>query len=235
MPQDHYAVIDLYGQCAQVSLVHRPIQTFGIPHDQHNLRISLLDSTASELASGNQHLHHYLSPFCGRSITLSEDLRTARRKDKEFEHGLVFSSTPLCPGEAFDFSIETLASQSWAGSLAVGLTSFHPREGATIPSSLIGLDSAWYISSSNVISTGGQVVATCLPMEHLLVGDVVSVRRTVEHGVESPLRFFINGRDLGVCLRGIPSNGVFVVIDLHGMIQAVTQNNLKNSRVVVKC
>ena len=216
VPQDLYAVIDLYGQCAQVSLVHKPLQPCGIPSDQQE-GATPLDSATSELPSGSQSYrhHHRLSPYCGRAITLSDDGRTARREDKDFENGLMFSLIPLQPDESFDLRVEAM-SQRWAGSLAVGLTTFHPQEGVAIPSSLDCLDNAWYISGSNVIQAGRKILASCLPMEHLAVGDIVSVRRTAE----STLRFAINGRDLSVCVPNIP-HGSHVVIDLHGMVQSV--------------
>lgn len=217
VPQDLYAVIDLYGQCAQVSLVHRPLQASGIPPDQQEGDATPLDSTTSELASGGQpHRHcHRLSPHCGRAITISDDGRTAKREDKDFENGLVFSLLPLQPEESFDVRIETI-SQRWAGSLGIGITTFHPQEGTVIPSTLSGLDSAWYISGSNVFQSGRQFLASCLPLEHLVVGDVVSIRRTVE----SALRFAINGRDLSVLIPNIP-HGAYVVLDLHAMVQSV--------------
>lgn len=214
VPQDLYAVIDLYGQCAQVSLVHRPLQVSGIPSNQQDGDATPMDSTASD-PRGIQAHRHRLSPYCGRAITLSDDGRTAKREDKDFENGLVFSLLPLQPEESFDVRIDTV-SQRWAGSLAVGLTTFHPQEGVVIPSSLSGLESSWYISSSSVFQSGRKILASCLPMEHLAVGDIVTVRRTVE----STLHFAVNGRDLAVCIRNIP-HGAYVVMDLHGMIQSV--------------
>lgn len=218
VPQDLYAVIDLYGQCAQVSLVHRPLQPSGIPHDQQEGGTTPLDSTSSELASGiqsyRQHYHQF-SPYCGRAITLSDDGRTAKREDKDFENGLMFSSLPLAPDESFDLRIETI-SQRWAGSLGIGLTTFQPQEGASCPSRLDLVDSAWYISGSSVIQAGRKLSASCLPMEHINVGDVVSVRRTPD----STLRFAINGHDMGVFVRNVPQ-GSYVVVDLHGMVQSV--------------
>ncbi|EFX70477.1 hypothetical protein DAPPUDRAFT_257054 [Daphnia pulex] len=58
-------------------------------------------------------------------------------------------------------------------------------------------------------------------MEHLAVGDVVSIRRTVE----STLHFAVNGRDLSVCVCNIP-HGAHVLMDLHGMIQSVSVKSI---------
>ena len=228
VPQDLYAVIDLYGQCAQVSLVHRPLQISGIPTNQQDGDATPMDSTDSEPRGINSHRHHHrLSPYCGRAITLSDDDMTAKREDKDFENGLVFSLLPLQPEESFDVRIDTI-SQRWAGSLAVGLTTFHPQEGTVIPSNISDLESSWYISSSSVFHSGRKILASCLPMEHLTVGDIISIRRTVE----STMHFAVNGRDLSICVRNIP-HGAYIVMDLHGMIQSVRDIYSRNVMLIL--
>lgn len=206
----------MYGQCAQVSLVHKPLQSAGLPLELQE-EATPLEFANTDFTSGSHTFrhHHRLSPFCGRAITITEDGRVAKREDKDFENGLVFSLSPLLADESFDFRIDSI-SQRWAGSIAVGLTTFHPQEGVTIPSRLDFLESAWYVSGSRVIQPNNKILASCLPLEHLAVGDIVSIRRTAD----SALRLAVNSRDLNVCVNSIP-HGAYVVIDLHGMIHSV--------------
>lgn len=222
VPQEVFAVIDLYGQCAQVSIVHKPLQPVGIsPHHQSEAGTPL-ESAASEIISSTNssqpppaHLEHRLLPQCGQAITLSEGGRSATRDDKDFENGLVFSTRPLLPDETFEICIDSISSR-WSGTSAIGVTTFFPQEGAVIPASIDQLENAWYISQSDAIMPGGMRWGPCSPLEHLTVGDLIAVHRTAE----STIRFTINGRDLGVAIRNVPL-ATYAVVDLHGPVLSV--------------
>jgi len=225
IPEEVYAVIDLYGQCAQVSLSHQPLQAIGIPDGLPSPEVVSSYSVAS-LASGNQANksnqgnignQHHLSALCGKSVKLLDDFRMASRDEKDFENGLVFSSAPLLPDESFDLQIENI-SKRWAGSIAMGLTSFIPVDGAIIPSSIDKLEGSWYLSGSHFFHGQKNLLKshTVPNLERLRVGDIISIQKTVD----STLKFALNGNDLGASIKNIPPN-THVVIDLHGMVQSV--------------
>lgn len=220
VPQEISAVIDLYGQCAQVSIVHRPLQAVGIMPRCHS--DTPLESATSEIVSSSPSsqpppvlLEHRLLPLCGESISLSDSGRSAARDDNDFENGLVFCAKPLLTDEAFEISIEAVSSR-WSGTLAIGVTTLYPQEGTVIPGSIDQLENAWYISQSDVILPGGMRWGSCTPLEHLAVGDLISVHRTVN----STIRFAVNGRDLGVSIRNVPL-ATYAVVDLHGPVLSV--------------
>ena len=227
IPEEVYAVIDLYGQCAQVSLSHQPLQAVGIPDGLPSPEVVSSYSVAS-LASGNQGNklnqgnkgnHHHLSALCGKSIQLLDDFRMAQRDEKDFENGLIFSSSPLLPDESFDLQIESI-SKRWAGSIAVGLTSFIPVDGAIIPPSIDELEGSCYLSGSHFFNGQKKLLKSHLApnLERLRVGDIISIQKTVD----STLKFALNGNDLGASMKNIPPNA-HVVIDLHGIVQSVSK------------
>ena len=71
IPTDVYAVIDLYGQCAQVALIHRPLQAIGIPEGasspggklQEYLTYLLLCSHVVKIVIFGKHLNFVIC-FC---------------------------------------------------------------------------------------------------------------------------------------------------------------------------
>ena len=231
VPSDVYAVIDLYGQCAQVSIVHRPLQPAGLPANTPTRPQDLAVGNSvvvDEVPEDGHHFeqHHWsVTGRCGKAVSLSDAGRMARRDVKDFQHGLVFSSTPLLPEEPFEIRIEAVAPQ-WAGSLAVGLTTYQPpKEGVCeLPSRLDLLDApSWFVTETKVMQQPEGIVhhrLTDYNLESLAVGDTVQLLRKAD----STVHVSVNGRDLGVCLYRIPMDAC-VVADLHGMIQSVIAVN----------
>ena len=172
--------------------------------------------SAGSLASGvHPQLLHRLSPVCGRAITLLHGYRTARRDERDFENGLIFSSSPLLPDESFEVRVEDFLT-AWYGSLALGLTSYLPPEGG-VPSSIRHLDGTWFMIGSSVFHNRRILRSNLAPsLERLNVGDLINIRRTSD----SSMRIAINGNDLGVSIKGLAQT-VYAVVDLHGIVQSV--------------
>lgn len=121
-----------------MSLVHRPLVASAIPPHQEmsvtsQARQRQMDGRSTlDLTNGTSYAHghrqqelHRLSCQCGRAITILDEGRSAKRDEKDFENGLVFSADPLQSGEVFEIRIEAIA-ERWAGSLSIGLSLFCP-------------------------------------------------------------------------------------------------------------
>ena len=193
--------------------------------------------------------HHRLSSHHGKAITLLDSGKAAKRDDKDFENGLVFSAEPLQPDETFEVRIEAV-SRRWSGSISIGkfslkfsktlfkldlfigLTTFQPRTDSsnTIPARIDTLpDSTWYISGTDSMLIHQTLIGKvpekkAIPWPSLAILERLKVGDCVSVSYQSSsLRFSVNGRDLGVpnIKLNAPLNGCYVVIELHGAIQSV--------------
>lgn len=88
VPSSVYGVIDLYGQCAQVSIV---------PTSSAHLLPSISEAPASSLLW----MAHRFSECHGKSITLDVS-RTVAVRDEGNSHGIVFSAFPLDNDQIFE-------------------------------------------------------------------------------------------------------------------------------------
>ncbi|KAK3104995.1 hypothetical protein FSP39_014857 [Pinctada imbricata] len=220
IPSGVYAVIDLYGQCAQVSI------TGGsgiLPSHENNLL--QLDQSVTSPASSD--ITHRFSQCCGKNINVKNNACSATRL-RNFNHGLVFSSDPLKKDELFEIRVDQVH-RVWSGSLHIGLTSMAISDStplSLIPASALELTSklTWVITGSEVRKNGKVIKENYAPaLERLEVGDMVGIRRCSD----GTLHLYINGEDLGVAASNIPKN-VFAVIDLFGSVEtiSVTSNTM---------
>jgi neuralized-like protein 4 len=89
VPQNVFAVIDLYGQCSQVSITRVG-------------DVSLVSSQAIDsLSFPFNDTSHRFSTCCGKNITLKNNNLTACRV-RHYSNALVFSSAPLDFDETFE-------------------------------------------------------------------------------------------------------------------------------------
>jgi neuralized-like protein 4 len=93
-----YAVLDLYGQCAQVTITNGS----GVqPPDMNHVSSSEAmpqQSLATPVITG---ISHRFSQCCGKNVALKNNCCSAERT-KNFNHGLVFSCDPLRANEIFE-------------------------------------------------------------------------------------------------------------------------------------
>ena len=220
VPPDVYAVIDLYGQCAQVSIVHRPLFSVGLPATPTNRLedLAVSNAEANDVIDERLQHHHWLPARCGKSVSLADASRLARRDAKDYENGLVFSASPLLSEEPFELRIEAVAPQ-WAGSFSIGLTTA-TESLDELPARLELMDApCWFITGTKVMQQPGGMVHHRLlnyDLERLTVGDTIQLLRKAD----STVHVSVNGHDLGVCLCHIPINAL-IVADLHGPVQSV--------------
>ncbi|KAB7508105.1 Neuralized-like protein 4 [Armadillidium nasatum] len=219
-----WAVIDLYGQCAQVSIVHNPIRL-----DHSLLSVSqYLDMSRLSLPTGGQpslgtEVLHRWSKCCGANIALSNNQTMATRL-RHFNHGLVFSSHSLEPDELFEVKIEKL-NPCYSGSLRIGLTALPITDtypSGMIPSSISGIDQGdtWWVENSSVRRNGGVMLRRnyCPDLSRLQCGGKVGVKRTTD----GTMRLYIDGEDFGSATSNISKHQVFAVVELFGGVESIS-------------
>ncbi|XP_025081591.1 neuralized-like protein 4 isoform X2 [Pomacea canaliculata] len=220
IPPGVYAVVDLYGLCAQVSITGGSVIR---PADTQVVVTTAVDTTEqssspSVLKSGTS---HRFSNCCGKNITIKNNGRAACRT-RGFSHGVVFSSDPLKYDEVFEVRIDQMAA-SWSGSLRIGLTTMaisDTTSPAQVPSSADQITSkiTWIVSGTTVQKCGALIKDNYAPaLERLQIGTRIGVR----HCSDGTMHMCLNGEDLGVAASNIPKN-VFAVVDLYGAVESVT-------------
>lgn len=238
LPQYVYPVIDLYGQCAQVSIVSHGDSTQGsaaLPCLSENSC-----SQQAQLTQLSQHLQQQLEPqtsvkqpppshilhrfslTCGKNVILASDNTAAARRSRTYNHGLVFGSSPLHINEVFEVQVAALALH-WAGSLSIGLTTM-PSENTrsrNLPDSITALDAdTWFLTGNEVRkNTNVLKVNYCHSLDWLAVGNRVGVKRTPGNAIH----FLLNGKDMGIAAVYAPRQfeNLFPVLDLYGSVAAV--------------
>ncbi|XP_074654148.1 neuralized-like protein 4 [Tubulanus polymorphus] len=221
IPRGIFAVVDLYGQCAQVSITNGS----GIqPLSNRLLDEPVLTTIPQIVTPANSELTvHRFSQCCGKHVTLKNTRNGCiAQRTQNFNYGIVFSCDPLRADEMFEVQIDRM-SQQWSGSLMIGLTSMAISDStpiANIPASAMEMTTKpiWLVAGTTVLKNGVVINENYVPpLERLDVGDRIGVRRTTN----GEMRIHINGEDMGVAATNIPKN-VFAVIDLYGMVEVIT-------------
>ncbi|XP_011908563.1 PREDICTED: neuralized-like protein 4 isoform X2 [Cercocebus atys] len=221
LPPEVYAVVDLYGQCVQVSITNATG-----PMDNSLATSNTATEKSFPLHSPVAGVAHRFHSTCGKNVTLEEDGTRAVRA-AGYAHGLVFSTKELRAEEVFEVKVEEL-DEKWAGSLRLGLTTLAPGEmgpgaggsGPGLPPSLPELrtKTTWMVSSCEVRRDGQlQRMNYGRNLERLGVGSRVGVRR----GADDTMHILVDGEDMGPAATGIAKN-VWAVLDLYGPVRSVS-------------
>lgn len=218
LPPGLYAVIDLYGQCAQVTITSG---SGPVPATTADNNVTCAETDASLALPVNAEVCHRFSQCCGKNVVVTQNGAVATRT-RSFKNALVFSSDPLRYDEVFEVKIERL-SQLWSGSLKIGLTtlSITDSTGPTmLPESLDELTSraTWAVGGSDVRKNGTVVQENYVPsLYRLQVGNHIGVKRCSD----ATMHICIDGEDMGVAASNIPKN-VFAVVDLCGQTESIS-------------
>ncbi|XP_023215732.1 neuralized-like protein 4 isoform X1 [Centruroides sculpturatus] len=210
IPPDVYAVIDLYGQCAQVSLNHcLPSSPF----------LPASPQVSDPVALGNESSQHF-NNYCGKNITLRNN-NTIACRIRGYNNGLVFSSSFLEVDELFEMQIDQLNNQ-WAGSILIGLTTFSPancNNQLSLPSTVSELQSCdtWFYVGTQIKRNGVLIKDNYGPsLERLVIGDRIGIR----YGSDNNMHIHLNSEDLGVAATNLPKK-LYAILDLYGTIEIV--------------
>ncbi|XP_055261381.1 neuralized-like protein 4 isoform X8 [Moschus berezovskii] len=215
-----YAVVDLYGQCVQVSITNATG-----PMDNSLATSNTATEKSFPLHSPVPGVAHRFHSTCGKNIALEEDGTRAVRA-AGYAHGLVFSTKELKTEEIFEVKVEEL-DEKWAGSLRLGLTTLAPGDmgpsaggGPGLPPSLPELrtKTTWMVSSCEVRRDGQlQRMNYGRNLERLGVGSRVGIRR----GADDTMHILVDGEDMGPAATGI-AKSVWAVLDLYGPVRSVS-------------
>ncbi|KAJ7313244.1 hypothetical protein JRQ81_004526 [Phrynocephalus forsythii] len=194
-----YAVVDLYGQCVQVS-----ITSATGPMDNSLSTSNITENT------------------CGKNVAFQDDGCRAVRV-ASYCHGIVFSMKELKTDEVFEVKIDEL-DEKWSGSVHVGLTTLLPLDApytvTGLPASVLELRSkvTWLVTGCEVRRNGLlQKQNYGCSLERLGVGSRIGVKRCTD----DTMHILIDGEDMGPAATGVAKN-VYVVLDLYGRVTSVS-------------
>uniref|UniRef100_K1RDC5 Neuralized-like protein 4 n=1 Tax=Magallana gigas TaxID=29159 RepID=K1RDC5_MAGGI len=240
-----YAVIDMYGKCAQVTIVDNAPGTNqendGISNDvasqlANEFLTQLSNQIVNDLTrnvealgidtvapSSNERLTFH--ERCGSLVKLSNSRRTAERRHPldEFNNGVVMTNRPLKNDELFEIRLDVLVDK-WSGSIEVGITTHNPSVldfPATMTNMRSDLDVVGTIMMSGCgILTNGKGTRReygVYNLDELTEGDRIGlIRKSNGH-----LHYYINGEDQGVASNETPPT-IWGVVDLYGMAVKVS-------------
>uniref|UniRef100_W5LL96 Neuralized-like protein 4 n=1 Tax=Astyanax mexicanus TaxID=7994 RepID=W5LL96_ASTMX len=217
LPPEVYAVIDLYGQCVQVS-----ITSSSGPLD-NSLCTSNITEKSFPIHSPVAGVAHRLHSKHGKNVVLLGDGCQAVRVGG-YAHGIVFSAKELKTDELFEVKINEVDEQ-WSGSLRIGLTTLQPPDLPSCP--LSGLSPSltqlrskvtWLLAGSEVRRNGVlQRQNYSCSLDRLTVGNRVGVKRCSD----DTMHIFIDGEDMGPAATAVAKN-VYAVLDLYGKVTALS-------------
>ncbi|KAM7026312.1 LOW QUALITY PROTEIN: neuralized-like protein 4, partial [Acridotheres tristis] len=219
LPPEVYAVVDLYGQCVQVSL------TGATGPADNSLNPGAGPEKAPPPSPGPPGPCQRFHGRCGQNVALAaEGLGAARVAG--YCHGLVFSRSHLRPGELFEVRIEAL-DERWAGvcegGAESGVSLTCPRAPPAPPPFpppcwTCRPPPTWAVSGAEVRHNGAQVRHNYgVSLDRLTVGNRLGVRR----GADDSMHLVVDGQDMGPAATGVAKNA-FVALDLYGRVTAVS-------------
>ncbi|KAF5281234.1 hypothetical protein FQA39_LY05120 [Lamprigera yunnana] len=215
-----YAVVDLYGQCAEVSIPCispiAPLASVVVEScPRSDTSVSLQGtSVVQPIVEADLHRFH---EYHGRGLTLSEGGRVAVR-GRELRNCIAFSGTMLVPNELFEFTILSLASH-FCGSLCIGITTLKPTTSVT------SLPSDCCYITGNELRLRNKILHHFTPnLNWLRIGDRIGLVKKQDGTV----KILINNEELHIHLHNSGDN-IFAVLELHGSCTAVAVTSRKIS------
>uniref|UniRef100_A0A182N2Z3 NHR domain-containing protein n=1 Tax=Anopheles dirus TaxID=7168 RepID=A0A182N2Z3_9DIPT len=220
-----YAVVDLYGQCAQVSITaptHVPVggdlrAPYAISENSQSLQATSVIQPLALVES-----KHRWSCISGNSVTLAHNWTLASRAtNSALSHCLVFSDRPLVVGETFEIKL-TEVNPLYGGCLRVGgtdlnLSDEHVRKNIPISMRRIPAN-VWYVSGNEVRHNSTLLQRSLASLEWLRVGDRIGIELTPSR----TLRILLNSEDMNITFANLPDPvDVFAVVELIGSTMAV--------------
>ncbi|XP_045470918.1 neuralized-like protein 4 [Harmonia axyridis] len=209
-PATLYAVVDLYGQCAQVSIpCASPIAPTASAHQE----ICPRSDTSTSLQAINYlqqpvetDLHHF-SDCHSKNVALGDNNRLATRT-KDCCNCIVFSATPLVQDELYEVSIVNLLPH-FAGTLCVGVTSVPPAAITNFPKDCC------YITGNELRYKNKLIQLFSPSLNWLNIGDHIGLLKTQDN-----IRIFLNGEEIYLQMPQL-TDPLYVIFNLRGSCSAL--------------
>ncbi|XP_072930436.1 neuralized-like protein 4 isoform X2 [Epargyreus clarus] len=210
-----YAVVDLYGQCTQVTILQNEERAFNY-NGRSNSDSLISSSRAPETPPPP---YWSFSEYCGDNMSLTHDFTVAKRPRADPLGALVFSSAHLALGEIFEIKIVDCA-YSYAGNLRMGVTDVNilnahvnrhmPPSVNFMPHFTAYIDGR-YMRYTRAGCGERDTSAVAASFEWLRAGDRVGF----EKAADSRVMIYLNGELLDTCFENVPDK-VYVVMELYG-------------------
>ncbi|XP_064900256.1 neuralized-like protein 4 [Columba livia] len=228
VPPNVFAVVDLYGQAAQATILEEGAEVTPLSGDDADGDTpgspESVPSGSSPPPSGSGtspcpqgdlrfHRRH------GSNAIVTNGGRTALRQNcrSEFNDAIVISNRALRDGELFEIVIQKMVDR-WSGSIEAGVTAIRPEE-LEFPNTMTDIDyDTWMLSGTAIMQDGNTMRNNYgCDLDALGTGSRIGMMRTAR----GDLRYFINGSDQGVACSGLPPE-VYAVVDLYGQCVQVS-------------
>ncbi|XP_053624877.1 neuralized-like protein 4 isoform X2 [Plodia interpunctella] len=218
-----YAVVDLYGQCTQVTILQNEERNFNY-NGCTNSDNSLLPNPRP--INSPPPPYWSFSEYVGDNVILLHDYTVARRPLRDPAGGLVFSSTHLAVGEIFEIKIlDSKDGYGYSGSFKMGVTDvniLNAHVNRCLPPSLKYLPhfttyvEGKYIKSSRPGTRQKFIQSFAPTFEFLRPGDRVGLKKTHDGRV----LIYYNSEVLDICFKKVPDK-VYVIMEMFGPVAKI--------------
>ncbi|MEJ1273153.1 neuralized E3 ubiquitin protein ligase 4 [Cricetulus griseus] len=193
VPPGVYAVVDLYGQAAQATIVDDvEVPPVSEPLPEGNNQMS--PSSPSSAAGGSDLRFHQLH---GSNAVITNGGRTALRHNcrSEFNDAIVISNRSVSRLSCFHCPIAHLSS------IEAGVTAIRPED-LEFPNTMTDIDyDTWMLSGTAIMQDGNTMRNNYgCDLDALGTGARIGMMRTAK----GDLHYFINGQDQGAACSGLP-------------------------------
>uniref|UniRef100_A0A8C8BZQ8 Neuralized-like protein 4 n=1 Tax=Oncorhynchus tshawytscha TaxID=74940 RepID=A0A8C8BZQ8_ONCTS len=220
VPPSVYAVVDLYGQAAQATIMD-DVDLPTLPEDSSEGPTVMSPSSPCSVAGGNSANDLRFHQLHGTNAVITNGGRTALRQNcrSEFNDAIVISNRCLRDGELFEIVIQKMVDR-WSGSIEAGVTAIRPEE-LEFPNTMTDIDyDTWMLSGTAIMQDGNTMRNNYgCDLDTLTTGSRIGMMRSAT----GDLHYYINGVDQGVACTGLPpGKEVYAVIDLYGQCVQVS-------------
>ncbi|XP_034146279.1 neuralized-like protein 4 [Esox lucius] len=241
VPPSVYAVVDLYGQAAQATIMDDMADLPPLPEDSSEGPSAMSPGSPCSLTGGDNANDLRFHQLHGTNAVITNGGRTALRQNcrSEFNDAIVISNRCLRDGELFEIVIQKMVDR-WSGSIEAGVTAIRPEE-LEFPNTMTDIDyDTWMLSGTAIMQDGNTMRNNYgCDLDSLTTGSRIGMMRSAA----GDLHYYINGVDQGVACTGLPpGKEVYAVIDLYGQCVQVSitsssgplDNSLTTSNITEK-
>ncbi|KAL4631473.1 neuralized-like protein 4 isoform X1 [Arapaima gigas] len=219
VPPSVYAVVDLYGQAAQATIMDDLADLPPLPDDSSEGPVAMSPGSPCSVGGASTINDLRFHQLHGNNAIITNGGRTALRQNcrSEFNDAIVISNRCLHDGELFEIVIQKMVDR-WSGSIEAGVTAIRPEE-LEFPNTMTDIDyDTWMLSGTAIMQDGNTMRNNYgCDLDSLTTGSRIGMMRTAT----GDLHYYINGLDQGVACTGLPPE-VYAVIDLYGQCVQVS-------------